>query len=86
VRPICTTIPINYPIVAGDLAFANRFGIDRRSAAPSMRLWYRPVTLLIDRRKGRIAEFHSGKVEKAAFERYPSIAVREGVTPMGLGK
>jgi len=26
-----------------------------------------PVTLLIDR-KGRIAEFHPGKVDKAAFE------------------
>jgi peroxiredoxin len=49
--------PINYPVVVGDLAFANRFG----SVAAL------PVTLLIDR-KGRIAEFHSGKVDKDAFE------------------
>jgi len=43
--------------VVGDLAFANRFGL----------ISALPVTLLIDR-KGRVAEFHAGKVKKAAFE------------------
>jgi len=57
VRPYLNDHPINYPIVVGDLAFANRFG--SISALP--------VTLLIDR-KGRVAEFHTGKVEKDAFE------------------
>ncbi|HEY7171767.1 MAG TPA: TlpA disulfide reductase family protein [Vicinamibacterales bacterium] len=57
VRPYLNDHPVNYPIVVGDLAFANRFG--SISALP--------VTLLIDR-KGRIAEFHAGKVEKDAFE------------------
>jgi thiol-disulfide isomerase/thioredoxin len=57
VRPYLNHHPTNYPIVVGDLAFANRFG----SIAAL------PVTLLIDR-KGRIAEFHAGKVEKDAFE------------------
>jgi thiol-disulfide isomerase/thioredoxin len=58
VRPYLNEHPINYPIVVGDLAFANRFG--SISALP--------VTLLIDR-KGRVAEFHAGKVEKDAFEK-----------------
>jgi cytochrome c biogenesis protein CcmG/thiol:disulfide interchange protein DsbE len=57
VRPYLKEHPINYPTVVGDLAFANRFG-----SVVAL-----PVTLLIDR-KGRIAEFHNGKVEKDAFE------------------
>jgi cytochrome c biogenesis protein CcmG/thiol:disulfide interchange protein DsbE len=56
VRPYLNDHRINYPIVVGALAFANRFG--SISALP--------VTLLIDR-KGRVAEFHTGKVEKNAF-------------------
>jgi len=57
VRPYLNKHPINYPIVVGDLAFANRFGL----------ISALPVTLLIDR-KGRVAEFHAGKVKKASFE------------------
>ena len=57
VRPYVMEHPINYPIVVGDVALANTFGV---TAAL-------PVTLLIDR-TGKIAELHVGKVDKALFE------------------
>ena len=57
VRPYVMEHPINYPIVVGDVALGNKFGVTTAL----------PVTLLIDR-DGRIAELHVGKVNKAAFE------------------
>jgi cytochrome c biogenesis protein CcmG/thiol:disulfide interchange protein DsbE len=57
VRPYVMEHPINYAIVVGDVALANRFGVTTAL----------PVTLLIDR-AGRIAQLHVGKVNKAAFE------------------
>jgi peroxiredoxin len=57
VRPYLQQHPVNYPVVVGDVGLANRFG-----SMPGL-----PVTLLIDR-KGRIAEFHPGKVDRSAFE------------------
>jgi cytochrome c biogenesis protein CcmG/thiol:disulfide interchange protein DsbE len=57
VRPYLREHPVNYPIVVGDLPFASQFGS----------IVALPVTLLIDR-KGRLAEFRAGKVDKKAFE------------------
>jgi peroxiredoxin len=57
VRPYVMEHPINYAIVVGDVALANKFGVTTAL----------PVTLLIDR-AGKIAELHVGKVDKAAFE------------------
>jgi cytochrome c biogenesis protein CcmG/thiol:disulfide interchange protein DsbE len=57
VRPYLQQHPVNYPVVVGDVGLATRFG-----SMPGL-----PVTLLIDR-KGRVAEFRTGKVDKDAFE------------------
>jgi len=56
VRPYLKKKPINYPIVAGDDAFAKAYGVESL-----------PVTLLIDR-QGRVAETHAGMVERSAWE------------------
>jgi len=56
VTPYLAEHPINYTIVAGDAAFAERYGIQSL-----------PVTLLIDR-KGMIAAKHVGMVDRHAFE------------------
>ena len=56
VKPYVAQHPFNYPIVAGDADFAKRFGISAL-----------PVTLLIDR-DGRIADAHTGMVDKDKWE------------------
>jgi len=57
VKPYITQHPFNYPIVVGDAGFAKLFGISAL-----------PVTLLIDR-DGRIADVHTGIVDKAKWEK-----------------
>jgi thiol-disulfide isomerase/thioredoxin len=58
VRPYLAQHLIPYTISVADLPFAGRYGV---TAAM-------PDTVLIDRR-GRIADFHEGKVDKDAWER-----------------
>jgi peroxiredoxin len=56
VKPFLKEKKVNYPIVIGDWDLASRFGITAL-----------PVTLLIDR-DGKIADLHTGMVDKDAFE------------------
>jgi peroxiredoxin len=65
VTPYVHQHPFNYPIVVGDEAFAALYDVT------SM-----PVTLLIDR-KGRVAEWHVGMVEKDAWEKQILRLLRE---------
>jgi len=58
VQPYVRTTKMNYPVVVGDAAVARQFG-----AAENL-----PVTLLIDR-QGKIAESHTGVVDRDAWER-----------------
>jgi peroxiredoxin len=57
VRPFLREHRFNYPVVIGNQDLAKVYGVD------SM-----PVTLLIDRR-GKIADSHSGVINKDGFER-----------------
>src|SRR5215469_11636535 len=57
VKPYLRQHRINYRIVIGTLESAKQFGVDKGM----------PVTLLIDR-NGKIADVHSGMVDKDAFE------------------
>src|SRR5215469_9996798 len=57
VKPYLRQHRINYRIVIGTLESAKQFGADKGM----------PVTLLIDR-NGKIADVHSGMVDKDAFE------------------
>ena len=57
VKPYIEETKINYTIVVGNEELAKKYGADSL-----------PVTLLIDR-DGKIAESHSGMVDKAAFEK-----------------
>ena len=57
VKPYIEQTKINYTIVVGNEELAKKYGADSL-----------PVTLLIDR-DGKIAESHSGMVDKAAFEK-----------------
>jgi peroxiredoxin len=56
VKPFLKRKPINYPIVVGDDGLAKLYGVEQM-----------PVTLLIDR-DGKIADVHTGMVDKDAFE------------------
>lgn len=56
VRPFLAQHKLNYPVVIGTQELGKKYGADSL-----------PVTLLIDR-DGRIAEAHSGVVDKDAFE------------------
>lgn len=56
VRPYLRDHPINYPIVIGNPSLVGPYRVDNM-----------PVTLLIDRR-GRIADWHVGMVDKATWE------------------
>jgi peroxiredoxin len=56
VTPFLKATKVNYPVVVGDWDLAGRFGITAL-----------PVTLLIDR-DGKIADLHTGMVDKDAFE------------------
>jgi peroxiredoxin len=57
VRPFLREHQLNYPVAIGNQDLAKMYGVD------SM-----PVTLLIDR-EGKIADSHSGVVNKDGFER-----------------
>jgi peroxiredoxin len=56
VKPFMLGHKVNYPIVIGDEKLAKQYSVERM-----------PVTLLIDE-QGRIAESHSGVIDKGAFE------------------
>ena len=58
VTPYLREHKINYRIVLGTFESAKQFGVDKGM----------PVALLIDR-DGKIADLHTGMVDKAAFER-----------------
>ena len=66
VKPFLEQNKLNYPVVIGDRALGKRYNVD------SM-----PVTLLIDR-DGRIADSHSGMVDKDAFENEIRTLLRGG--------
>ena len=57
VRPFLQQKKLNYPVVLGNQDLAKLYGVDSL-----------PVTLLIDR-EGKIADSHSGMVDKNNFER-----------------
>jgi peroxiredoxin len=65
VRPYVAEHPFNYPLIAGDAAFAKKFNITGL-----------PVTILIDR-YGRIADVHGGMVNKGAWEKEVRTLLRE---------
>jgi thiol-disulfide isomerase/thioredoxin len=65
VAPYLKQHPINYAIVVGDPALAERYAVTAL-----------PVTVLIDR-SGKIAALHRGLVNKAAFERDLQQLLRE---------
>jgi thiol-disulfide isomerase/thioredoxin len=69
VRPYLAQHPINYPIVIGDERFAALY-----------RVTALPVTLLIDR-NGKIADAHTGMVDKDAWEREIRQLLQEKGTP-----
>ena len=58
VMPYLREDKINYRIVLGTFESAKQFGVDKGM----------PVALLIDR-DGKLADLHTGMVDKAAFER-----------------
>ena len=66
VKPFLEATPVNYPVVIGDWDLAGSFGITSL-----------PVTLLIDR-NGKVADLHSGMVDKDAFDREIQILLKEG--------
>ena len=66
VKPFLEQNKLNYPVVIGDRVLGERYNVD------SM-----PVTLLIDR-DGRIADSHSGMVDKDAFENEIRTLLRGG--------
>jgi peroxiredoxin len=65
VTPFLKAKKVNYPVVVGDWDLAGRFGITAL-----------PVTLLIDR-DGKIADLHTGMVDKDAFESEIQILLKE---------
>jgi peroxiredoxin len=65
VKPFLQENKLNYPVVTGNQDLAKEYGVD------SM-----PVTLLVDR-DGRIADSHSGVVNKDAFEQEIRMLLRE---------
>ncbi len=65
VRPFLQEKKLNYPVVIGTQNLGKLYGVD------SM-----PVTLLIDR-EGKIADSHSGMVDKNSFEREIRTLLRE---------
>ncbi|HKE33631.1 MAG TPA: TlpA disulfide reductase family protein, partial [Candidatus Acidoferrum sp.] len=66
VKPYLQEHKINYRIVLGTMESAKPFGIDKGM----------PVSVLIDR-NGKIADIHSGVVDKAAFEREIQTLLKE---------
>jgi cytochrome c biogenesis protein CcmG/thiol:disulfide interchange protein DsbE len=56
VKPFIAEHKVNYPIVIGNENLAKQYDVEQM-----------PVTLLIDK-QGKIAESHSGVVDKHAFE------------------
>jgi peroxiredoxin len=69
VRPFLEEHKINYPIVVGSEELGNRFGISAM-----------PVTLLIDR-SGKVADMHTGMVDKDAFEHEIQVLLTEPQPP-----
>jgi peroxiredoxin len=67
VQPFLKENKLNYPVVIGDKDLAKQYGVD------SM-----PVTLLIDR-DGKIAESHTGMVDKTAFEQDIQLLLHENL-------
>jgi cytochrome c biogenesis protein CcmG/thiol:disulfide interchange protein DsbE len=65
VTPFPKKKKVNSPVVVGDWDLASKFGISAL-----------PVTLLIDR-DGKIADLHTGMVDKDAFESEIQILLRE---------
>lgn len=65
VTPFLKKKKVNYPVVLGDWNLASKFGITAL-----------PGTLLIDR-DGKIADLHTGIVDKDAFESEIQIVLRE---------
>jgi cytochrome c biogenesis protein CcmG/thiol:disulfide interchange protein DsbE len=69
VRPWMKDRAINYAIVIGDEALTKKYGVTEM-----------PVTALVDR-NGRIAELHSGVIDRADMRRKIDILLREPQTP-----
>ncbi len=68
VTPFLEEEKINYPIVIGTSELAKPFGVDAL-----------PVTLLIDR-DGKIADSHTGLVDKTEFEKEIQILLKESAS------
>lgn len=68
VTPFLRAKKVNYPVVIGDWDLASKFGITAL-----------PVTLLIDR-DGRIADLHTGMVDKDSFESEIQILLNESAS------
>lgn len=66
VKPYLQEHKINYRIVIGTFESAKQFGVDKGM----------PVSVLIDR-NGKIADVHSGMVDRAAFEREIQTLLKE---------
>jgi cytochrome c biogenesis protein CcmG/thiol:disulfide interchange protein DsbE len=66
VKPFLATMKLNYPVVIGTQELASQFG-----GGDSM-----PVSILIDR-KGKIADSHSGMVEKDGWEKEIQMLLNE---------
>ena len=69
VKPFLAELKVNYTVVIGEWdEMARRFGFDQL-----------PVTLLIDR-EGRIADSHTGMIDKDAFEKEIHILLKESAS------
>lgn len=66
VKPFMAEEKMNYPVVIGSDGLAGRYGVTNM-----------PVTLLIDR-NGKIADSHTGVVDKAAWEQEIQDLLSEG--------
>ena len=66
VKPFLEEKKVNYRILLGSWDLAKQFGVDNAL----------PVTLLIDR-DGRIADSHTGLVDKAVFENEIKVLLKE---------
>jgi len=66
VKPFLEEKRVNYHVLLGNWDLAKQFGVDNEL----------PVTLLIDR-DGRIADSHTGLVDKGVFEREIKVLLKE---------
>jgi peroxiredoxin len=74
VKPFLEEKKVNYRVLLGSWDVAKQFGVDNAL----------PVTLLIDR-EGRIADSHTGLVDKGVFESEIKVLLRE-TPPKGAAK